>query len=460
MPYINVCYHCKREFEVQRKPQHEPKNDRKFVKYCSKECRSVVQSQNTTLRNRQREKRRPLAYVNVCLVCKREFEVFDKRKNNPENKSHFKKCCSDKCVSKMRSDTAKKNAEKGIFENNGNFQKERWLQIAEERAGMTINEAVDLYVVNRMSINEIAEKYGFSRSRMSMELDNRGIEKDNHYREIQNRIDLAVAEYVNNPNITITELEDKYKVTRLTISKHLKKNKIDIRDPLQKYQYNGDYFEFIDTEEKAYWLGFLGADGCINESSTYKSVELGLKAEDKEHIEKFVAAIGGEPDMIKERTTRFDSKYFLSNRVTVSCTKMANDLIEKGVTPRKSFTLQFPTFLSSNLLGPYMRGYFDGDGNVNLRKNAITISIVGNDMFIKGYINKLNEILGIQLPKIYKKQKSECRTVYYYGQNARRILDFFYGDATVFLTRKKKKYVNGLRQVKEDKQQQLELFPL
>lgn len=445
MPYINVCFQCKKEFEVQRKSQHEAKNVRKFVKYCSKECRSIVQSENTAIRNRQREKKKPFAYINVCFVCKREFEVFDKKQNNPENKSHFKKCCSEECVSRIRSDNNKRNAEKGVFNNNGQFQKEKWLKITEERAGMTIDEAVNLYVENGMSINEIAEQHGFSRSRISMELDIKGISKDNHYREIQSKIDIAVSEYVSNPNVTITYLEEKYKITSVTISKHLKKNKIEIRDPLQKYNYDEDYFEVIDTEEKAYWLGFLGADGCINESKTYKSLELGLKAEDKDHIEKFVIAIKGDLSMIKDRTTRAAGKIFHSNRVTVNCTKMAKDLIDKGVTPKKSFTLQFPPFLQSNLLGPYMRGYFDGDGNVHPRNHTISISVVGNDMFIKEYINKLNELLGIPLPKIYKKQKSECRTVYYYGPNARKILDFFYSDATIFLTRKRDKYLNNLK---------------
>ena len=32
---------------------------------------------------------------------------------------------------------------------------------------------------------------------------------------------------------------------------------------MSKYVYNKDYFEKINTSEKAYWLGFLYADGCI-----------------------------------------------------------------------------------------------------------------------------------------------------------------------------------------------------
>ena len=54
-----------------------------------------------------------------------------------------------------------------------------------------------------------------------------------------------------------------------------------------KYPVNEDYFEDINTKEKAYWLGVLYADGAINKNN---SVRLGMK--DKDHIEKFKKAIG------------------------------------------------------------------------------------------------------------------------------------------------------------------------
>ena len=52
-----------------------------------------------------------------------------------------------------------------------------------------------------------------------------------------------------------------------------------------KYKRNSDVFEKIDTEEKAYWLGFLYADGYINEKR--KFVDIGLKRSDRGHLEKF-----------------------------------------------------------------------------------------------------------------------------------------------------------------------------
>ena len=93
MSYINTCYHCEKEFPVKYKSQHTPDNPKTFLKYCSKECRSIVQSNNTAARNRARPKKVPVTYINICFVCNKEFPVFDKKKNDPQNKHHFKKCC-------------------------------------------------------------------------------------------------------------------------------------------------------------------------------------------------------------------------------------------------------------------------------------------------------------------------------------------------------------------------------
>ena len=58
--------------------------------------------------------------------------------------------------------------------------------------------------------------------------------------------------------------------------------------------YNRHIFENIDTEEKAYWLGFILADGYLNTDKHMVRIKLGDV--DKKHIEKFIAFIGGNLD--------------------------------------------------------------------------------------------------------------------------------------------------------------------
>ena len=60
---------------------------------------------------------------------------------------------------------------------------------------------------------------------------------------------------------------------------------------------NYNYFDEIDTENKAYWLGFLFADGSIttpfrvNKDGSIKNgiyrIEISLKEDDKDHLDKF-----------------------------------------------------------------------------------------------------------------------------------------------------------------------------
>ncbi|TDB49568.1 LAGLIDADG family homing endonuclease [Bacillus sp. CBEL-1] len=440
MSYINICKNCGKEFEVKLKAQNDHTNDKKFKRCCSKECTSKLRSKQTTIRNKLREKKAPTIYINVCKNCGKEFKVTQKKQNDPNNKKHFKRCCSSECVSELRSHYIKENIKNGVFDHYHKRMKQDLLKKTEERVGMNLEEALNLYINHNMSMNEIERTHGFPKTKISEELQNRGIEKDNYYRQNQLKIDKAVEEYLNSKK-TLTALEKEFGVTRLTLSKYLKSRGIKIRDPLKKYHYNENYFEQIDTEEKAYWLGFLAADGCINEQSTYKSLELTLAEVDRDHLEKFIKSIEGESAMIKSKKSILNDNIFYSNRVTVNCTKMANDLIDKGITPRKSFTLEFPHWLSKELLTPFMRGYFDGDGGVYQRKSAFTINVVGNKHFINDYAKVIQRELNIKIPRVYKKGSSDCIQIYYYGLNASRILAFFYENAEIYLSRKREKFI-------------------
>ncbi len=78
-----------------------------------------------------------------------------------------------------------------------------------------------------------------------------------------------------------------------TIRDILVKNGVEMRSNKQnsrKYSVNDDYFSIIDTEEKAYWLGFIFADGYISNKNG-KRVGITLKSSDRDHIIKFAKAI-------------------------------------------------------------------------------------------------------------------------------------------------------------------------
>ena len=100
-------------------------------------------------------------------------------------------------------------------------------------------------------------------------------------------IEQAANEYLVTPENkrSLTKLGTKYKIDRRTISKYLKDNGYEVINTQNRCRIDETVFDTIDTEEKAYWLGFLYADGNIN-SKEYK-LEINLCANDWQHLKKF-----------------------------------------------------------------------------------------------------------------------------------------------------------------------------
>lgn len=128
-------------------------------------------------------------------------------------------------------------------------------------------------------------------------------------------------------------------------------------------------FQVIDSPEKAYWLGFMAADGWIVTcNGEVNAVALAVHERDHALLKQFAEFIGfrSEP-----RLTRPGSKLF---QVKVSSRAMAEDLISHGVVPRKSRILELP-LLPQSLYPHYCRGLFDGDGSVLVRGNSIAAQV-------------------------------------------------------------------------------------
>lgn len=58
---------------------------------------------------------------------------------------------------------------------------------------------------------------------------------------------------------------------------------------MRKYNFNEHYFDIIDCQEKAYWLGFFAADGYNHVDKG--CIEVRLHKQDKEILEKFKSCI-------------------------------------------------------------------------------------------------------------------------------------------------------------------------
>lgn len=212
----------------------------------------------------------------------------------------------------------------------------------------------------------------------------------------------------------------------------------------RKYYLNESIFEKIDTEEKAYWLGFLYADGYIG----YRGVvSLALKESDLKHIELFKTFIDA-----KEVNIKYYSRT-KSYRINICSVKLTSDLCLLGCTQKKSKTLTFPSSetVPDNLIHHFMRGYFDGDGSIMInKKNKLVFHLCGTNDFLNGFEENMLKNINRKEPnkRIRNKEWSECVEAISYAkqEDVEKIFNYLYKDATIYLKRKYEKFIAVLKQ--------------
>jgi len=121
----------------------------------------------------------------------------------------------------------------------------------------------------------------------------------------------------------------------------------------RKYLLNERFFEVIDSEVKAYWLGFMSADGNVSGNL----VQIDLHEMDADHLKRFARDLESDYEVGLRKTP------WLQARLGFFSQQMAVDLASHGVTERKSATL-IPWPGPPELMRHYWRGYFDGDGSI------------------------------------------------------------------------------------------------
>lgn len=197
-------------------------------------------------------------------------------------------------------------------------------------------------------------------------------------------------------------------------------------------------FEIIDTEEKAYWLGFLYADGYISKNEN--KIELSLAEKDFNHVLKFKNFIGKNNKISYREKTK---AYRYSFRSTIC----KEDLINKGCIPNKSLLLKFPTEkqVPKNLIRHFIRGYFDGDGWFTNTESCFQIGIIGTEDFIKGFLDTLTNINTKN--KIFNVHRENGAKRYVIGslQDVTNFLNYIYSNCNIYLDRKYEKYKDFLQ---------------
>lgn len=205
------------------------------------------------------------------------------------------------------------------------------------------------------------------------------------------------------------------------------------REQALKYTFNEDYFEDIDSEHKAYWLGYICADGTIfNRTQTDSAIlKFEMKQKDEELAYKFKEDINSTHPIKYYSNKHFEG--YQSARLVLKSNKVVNDLNKYGIGAKKSLTLTFPKQLINNpYIGAFIRGYFDGDGSLCLYKDGIfDIKIIGTEEFL----TTIKEITQIRC-RISNPKSNAFELRISSNEERKKFLTFIYKDATVYLQRK------------------------
>lgn len=202
----------------------------------------------------------------------------------------------------------------------------------------------------------------------------------------------------------------------------------------RRYSLNEDFFESIDSEEKAYVLGFILADGCVYKDG--RTIAIAIKQTDKQILDDISKAVeySGE---VKFLPRKEGDGYGGDHRVRLrlNSVKLVQDIQKLGIHPAKTFTARLPV-IPKDLECHLIRGLWDGDGHIG----RSTSSLVGNlDLMVdvvkclaehglpSPILEPLKTIYRLRLRKEHRSILNWC-----YGCNPKIVLDRKYANYLVF----------------------------
>lgn len=299
---------------------------------------------------------------------------------------------------------------------------------------------------NGWSVAKIAKTYDLNTSsiRRRIEQKNWTLSSQRTKKLSQKELDSIKKELEK--KIPVEKIAKKYNISTATILKRKANDNWILQKRKNKYSFNESYFDTIDTEHKAYWLGFLMADGYIlskrkgERANQSQSFGFSISTKDIELLKNFKKDLNAEnPINIYTSNSGFKEnapagRILLTSQHTVDCLK------SHGIVENKTFITKMPN-INENLIPHFIRGYSDGDGSIVIDKNnRVQWAFCGT----KELLSSFQEFFGTdyKLTQRFPERQNNNWTLKITGwTNIPRCLDICYSEATIFLKRKYDKYV-------------------
>jgi hypothetical protein len=256
----------------------------------------------------------------------------------------------------------------------------------------------------------------------------------------------VINEYVEK-KLSTCKISKTFKTNSELIRNVLIRNNIKLRknsENSKKYEIDDNFFNIVDTNDKAYFLGLLFADGNVDKKSFH--VTISLKESDSYILEYFLNKIykNKKLENIPSKEFYFKGKKTMSKpqkKLSLTNKRIGNDLMKYGLIPNKTHILNFPN-IDKKFYNSFVLGYFDGDGCIfqsKKIKSNVLINFAGNEYFL----NQLQDLFieEIKLKKVKLSNTSNIFYLRYSGKNnIKKIHDFLYKDSEIFLKRKKEMF--------------------
>lgn len=257
-------------------------------------------------------------------------------------------------------------------------------------------------------------------------------------------------------NKTKKELYSLFNVTHGVLSRWMKESNIPERGMgNQKYTANYHIFDNIDTQEKAYWLGFLWSDGYVNDRRKTGrgeiSIKLQLAKNDRTQLEKFKVFLESNNPIHEYKDKGFGGEY-VSCRLMFSNMHMGKMLIEKyGLVPNRTDITKLQENISQELMRHFIRGVFDAEGSTavyyhkekHLKATSAFTSLKPLLEWIQDFLLENNITQSkTQLSKRYKDRNASDATFSISGtRQVLKFLEWLYQDSAIHIERKYDKYL-------------------
>jgi hypothetical protein len=174
-----------------------------------------------------------------------------------------------------------------------------------------------------------------------------------------------------------------------------------------------DYFHIIDTAEKAYWLGFIAADGTVDDRPRRYSLTIDLQPRDLHWLQRF-------RDTVAPRAT-ITQHGQRSYSIFIGSKELVADIVRLGIGRRKSYHLTWPT-VPEEFAITFLLGYFDGDGSFTPRigRRGYQWLLLGTFDFLIVAREYIQRYAGVQLKEPVRAHKYTSPHLYRISANGPR----------------------------------------